>query len=153
LKITWHPIADVVVTVDEPGRGYLTAELRPSSGEPGSGPRVAGGQQLGETLRSLTELALSDDADEPGNVNGLWWMSHLDARRLLPAIQEAALYAVAGAERTMRVWEPPVTGAAWEPMCGRCGVHLSSVPKPSDAVWCGEHGHSPFGDPRQQVVD
>ena len=55
----WQPVDDVLIDVDAPGHGYLTAELADSDDGPGSGGlRLVEGQGLGEMLRSLTALAL-----------------------------------------------------------------------------------------------
>lgn len=70
-----------------------------------------------------------------------------EAAALLPAFQQATLYAAAGEDRTDRLLEAPSPDVARPPMCGVCGYTASTQPD-DDQVRsgeCAEVGHDPFG--------
>ncbi len=147
MSVQWLPTEDVLIDVDDPGHGYLTAELADSGDGPGSGLRVVEGRELGEMLRSLTELALSCDVDAVAQVAGLWVMTAVQARSVLPAMQSAVVLAAAGTERYERLLERLDPVQALAPICAHCEeFHSFADRNPSPSPWCAEHGHDPFGE-------
>lgn len=148
MSMEWQPTDDVLIDVEAPGHGYLTAELADSDDDPGSGGvRLVEGPELGAMLRSLTALALAASGDALGQVDGLWVMTAAQARAVLPAMQSAVVLAAAGTERYERVLElaDPVQPLA--PICVHCEeFHGYADRNPSPNPWCGEHGHDPFGE-------
>lgn len=154
MSMGWQPTDDVLIDVDAPGHGYLTAERADSDEGPGSGLRLVEGQGLGEMLRSLTALALSMDADGWGHVDGLWLMTPEQARAVLPAVQSAVVLATAGTERFERVLEAPDPVQPMSPICVHCEeFHGYADRNPSPNPWCAEHGHDPFGAKPSQRGD
>jgi hypothetical protein len=135
MAISFYPADGIEIDVDDPGSGYLRIYLHVND-EP-LFQAVLMGHRLWTALTSLTALACSTDAFSRV-VDGLWSMTPGQARELLPAMQEAVVYAAAGGDRAERLTED----AAHDVLCVRCNEG-----SPFTRLSCDEYGHEPFGYP------
>lgn len=136
--------------VPNPGYGEISiyAYRHPFRGDP---PVVEDwlttltGPQIGAFLAATTERAFQPD-DAPAPDDGVLpsFVTPAVARGLLPHLQQAIIYAVAGVERHVRTYrddsEPPPA-----PYCVNCGQGTGYTPGALPSTWCERHGHTPFG--------
>ena len=134
--------------VDNPGYGELTiaALTDPHDREPlvtQEWRRELNGPNLGAFLAAVTAQALGGTPGAFGFDNLPRFLTAAVARELLPALQAAALLALAGTDRYERVYPDGERPA--EPLCARCHTGSDYTTVASMSSWCAEHGHRPFG--------
>lgn len=136
----------ICIDVDDPGYGYVGVYFRSDDEQRWGKNRevTLRGRDLWTALESLTELACRP-ADEPvaGDVAKLWPMTVGEARKMLPALQTAVLYAAAGSDRAERLDED--ADEVHDLLCARCseGSYYSGHVTVSED--CRKYGHQPFG--------
>ncbi len=158
---TWFP-PGWTLDVPNPGYGELVVE---APRHPHTRPALVvedwlvqlDGPEIGVFLSQVTAVACDlGDPDplggrlgtpergwRPGRPLPSFVTPHV-ARRLLPALQQAVVYAVAGGERFERTFadadEPPD-----KPYCVNCGEGSPYAPGASTSAWCEQHGHHAYG--------
>lgn len=136
----------ICIDVDDPGYGYFGVYFR-SDDEARWGDNrevTLRGRDMWTALESLTTLATAGGRlAESGDVAKLWPMSIGEARKLLPALQTAVLYAAAGSDRAERLDED--ADDLHDLLCARCneGSYYSGHVTVSED--CRKYGHQPFG--------
>lgn len=152
MSITWYPPSGWLIDVPNPGGGEMDL-VDLAHPDPDKGPALVTedweqtltGPKIGAFLLAVTDRAFQSDTAAPDADGELpVWLTPAAARTLLPALQQAVVYAVAGGERYDRTWpdedEPPRA-----PYCVRCGQGTLYTPGALPSDWCDRHGHWPFG--------
>lgn len=133
----------VEIHVDDPGAGYVYLVVWDTTG--GRKDRQVGGHALWRLLTQVTTAAASEDHGWH-DLLILGRTGRSTARAILPVLQAAVVYAVAGTDRAERTVDEPDPADPLEPMCIRCDVgRVWADANPAEHPWCKEHGHTPYG--------
>ncbi|HEY9415618.1 MAG TPA: hypothetical protein VIQ30_12720 [Pseudonocardia sp.] len=135
-------VGPVSIDVDDPGYGYLRI-FRAGGRDDDDLELVLRGRYMWRALENLTELVCNEAGESRGDVDGLWPMSVLEASRLLPAFQQAVLYAAAGGDRAERLAEDE--DGTEDVLCARCNLGSPYAGHVTESAHCERYGHQPFG--------
>lgn len=141
MAASYFPTEHLSVHVPDPGFGYVEVVFAPADAQRYGVPHdvTLRGPEMMTALRSLTKLACNGPLEPvAGIVDKLWSMTVGQAKLLLPALQEAILYAAAGSDRAERL--TPDEEESFRLMCATCrkGAFYSEMD-------CEQFGHVPFG--------